>query len=252
MNLTENTILITGGGTGIGRGLAEAFHRLGNQVIIAGRRDGVLQQVAAANPDMEYIVADQSSAAGVQKLAMEVKQRFPKLNVLINNAGVQRTEDLTTGHTADSEEMININLLGPTRLTSALIQQLLAQPNGAILNVSSALAMMPACTVPSYCATKAALHSYTQSLRQQLRPTSIQVIEIVPPAVQTELHGERGQNVGMPLNEYIIETMALLTEFPEATEIVVDRAKRFRFAERGDYETLYKTVNDRLISLQER
>jgi uncharacterized oxidoreductase len=250
MNLSGNTILMTGGGTGIGMGLAEAFHALGNHVVIAGRREGVLQKVTDANPGMEYIVADQSTALGVHELADVAKQRFPKLNVLVNNAGMQRVEDLTSGDTADAEETINTNLLGPIRLTAALIQQLLAQPDAAILNVSSALGMMPACIVPSYCASKAALHSYTQSLRHQLGETSIQVIEIVPPAVQTELHGEREQSQGMPLKEYIAETMAILKEFPEATEIVVERAKRFRFAERGDYDALYKTVNDRLIAMQ--
>ena len=252
MNLSGNTILITGGGTGIGRGLAEAFHALGNHVVIAGRRESALQQVAVANLGMEYIVSDQSNAAGVQQLAEEVKLRFPKLNVLVNNAGMQRVEDLTTGLVGDSEETINTNLLGPIRLTAALIKQLRAQPRAAIVNVSSALAMMPACIVPTYCATKAALHSYTQSLRQQLKQTSIQVIEIIPPAVQTELHGERGHNVGMPLKEYIVETMALLQKTPEATEVVVENAKRFRFAASGDYDTLYKAVNDRLTALQQR
>ena len=248
MNLSGNTILMTGGGTGIGMGLAEAFHALGNLVIIAGRREGVLQKLTNANPAMEYIVADQSTAVGVHELADVAKQRFPKLNVLVNNAGMQRVEDLTAGDTADAEATISTNLLGPIRLTAALMQQLLAQPHAAIVNVSSALGMMPACTVPTYSATKAALHSYTQSLRHQLGKTSVQVIEIVPPAVQTELHGEREQTQGMPLNEYIAETMALLKEFPDATEIVVERAKRFRFAARGDYDALYKTVNDRLLA----
>ena len=250
MNLSGNTILITGGGTGIGMGLAEAFHALGNHVVIAGRRESVLQKLTDTNPGMEYIVADQSTASGVHELADIVKQRFPKLNVLVNNAGMQRVEDLTAGHTADAEATISTNLLGPIRLTAALMQHLLAQPHAAIVNVSSALGMMPACTVPTYSATKAALHSYTQSLRHQLGKTSVQVIEIVPPAVQTELHGEREQTQGTPLDEYIAETMALLKEFPEATEIVVERAKRFRFAASGDYDTLYKTVNDRLLATQ--
>lgn len=250
LNLTGNTILITGGGTGIGRGLAEAFHALGNHVIITGRRENVLQQAVAANEGMEYIVSDQSSAEGVQQLADLVTRRFPRLNVLINNAGVQRVEDLTSGLVADSEETISTNLLGPVRLTAALVQQVMTQPYGAILNVSSALAMMPASTVPTYCATKAALHSYTQSLRFQLRSTPVQVIEIIPPAVQTELHGERGRNVGMPLHAYIAETMTLLERLPEAAEIVVENAKPFRFSECGDYDTLYRTVNERITALQ--
>lgn len=252
MNLSGNTVLITGGGSGIGMGLAGAFHALGNRVVIAGRRESSLQQVAEANPGMEYIVADQSTASGVQDLAATALERFPALNVLINNAGMQRVEDLSAGATADAEATIHTNLLGPIRLTAALMQHLLRQTNPVIINVSSALGMMPACTVPTYCATKAALHSYTQSLRHQLGHTSVQVIEMVPPAVQTELHGEREQHVGMPLDEYITEVMALLTQHPEAKEIVAERAKRFRFAAREDYDTLHKSVNDRLISMMKR
>jgi uncharacterized oxidoreductase len=156
MKLTGNTILVTGGGSGIGMGLAVAFHALGNRVIIAGRRENALQRVAEANPGMEYVIADQSGAPGVQELASTVMQQYPDLNVLINNAGVQRVEDLTVGHTADSEATINTNLLGPIRLTAAMMPHLLAKPTATIINVSSALGMMPACTVPTYSATKAA------------------------------------------------------------------------------------------------
>ena len=117
MNLNGNTILITSGGTGIGMGLADAFHALGNHVVIAGRRESVLQKLTEANSGMEYIAADLSTAPGVSELADIVKQRIPKLNVLVNNAGMQRVEDLTAGHTADAEATISTNLLGPIRLT---------------------------------------------------------------------------------------------------------------------------------------
>ena len=221
MNLTGNTILITGGGTGIGRGLAEAFNSLGNHVVIAGRRQDVLQDAVAANPGMEYVTLDQGNAEHMQKFANAVRHRFPRLNVLINNAGIQRVEDLTTGVTADAEETIETNLLGPMRLTAALTKHFVEQPRAAILNATSALAMMPAAMLPSYCANKAAMHSYTQSLRYQLRKTSVQVIELVPPWVQTELQGDRGMNPkAMPLAEYIAETVSLLKEEPKAQEII--------------------------------
>jgi uncharacterized oxidoreductase len=245
MRLMGNTILVTGGGTGIGRGLAESFHRLGNQVIIAGRRRGQLESVAAANPGMQCLSLDQSDAADIERFAAEATQRHPELNVLINNAGIQYSEDLTAGRVAEAEAMITTNLLGPIRLTAALSPCLLAQPRSAVLNVTSQLAFLPKALAPTYCATKAALHSYTQSLRFQLRNTAVQVIEIIPPGVQTGIRGERDyEPTAMPVDEYIAETMALLTEEPEAIEIVVDAAKPLRFAERdGVYDDIYPAFN---------
>ena len=154
---------------------------------------------------------------------------------------------------SDAEATINTNLLGPMRLTAALIRQLMTQPQGAILNVSSALAMMPAAMLPSYCASKAAMHSYMQSLRYQLRNTSLQVIEIIPPWVQTELQGDRGMSPkAMPLKEYISETMDVLKNFPEATEIVIERAKLMRFAERGDFDAFFTRYNEGWVTSQQR
>ena len=191
MQTAQNTILVTGGGSGIGRGLAESFHRLGNQVIIAGRRREQLESVAAANPGMQLLTLDQSDAADIERFATEATQRHPKLNVVINNAGIQHSEDLTAGRVAEAEAMIITNRLGPIRLTAALLPRLLAQPRSAVLNVTSALAFLPKAQVPTYCATKAALHSYTQSLRFQLRNTAVQVIEIIPPGVQTRVSASR-------------------------------------------------------------
>jgi uncharacterized oxidoreductase len=214
-------------------------------VIIAGRRREQLESVAAANPGMQCLSLNQSDAADIERFAAEATQRHPELNVLINNAGIQNSEDLTAGRVAEAAAMIITNLLGPMRLTAGLLPRLLAQPRSAVVNVTSQLAFLPKVRVPTYCATKAALHSYTQSLRFQLRNTSVQVIEIIPPRVQTGLRDERDYEPNaMPVDEYIAETMALLTEEPEAIEIVVDAAKPLRFAERdGAYEQRYTDFN---------
>jgi uncharacterized oxidoreductase len=254
MQMAGNTILVTGGGTGIGRGLAESFHRLGNQVIIAARRREPLQAVAEANPGMQAMSLDQGDPADIRRFATEVTDRYPELNVVVNNAGIQRVEDLTTGGPGAAEQTVAINLLGPIRLIAALLPSLRAKPRAAIVNVTSGLAFMPSALTPTYCATKAALHSYTQSLRFQLRETSVAVIELIPPQVQTALQGERGFDPrAMPLDEYITETMTLLQTQPQPDEIVVERAKRFRFAERdGVYDDIYLPFNDAMLRTRGR
>jgi len=252
MKLTQNTILITGGGSGIGRGLAEAFHTLGNRVIIAGRRKQLLEATAAANPGMQFRVLDQDNAGEIRSFAARVIDDFPGLNVLVNNAGIQRVEDLTSGVVDDAEATITTNLLGPLRLTGALLPSLMRKPEAAIMNVTSGLAFIPFAMIPTYCATKAALRSYTQSLRYQLTNTPIQVIEIIPPWVQTELQGERGMNPkAMPLDAYIAETMSILKKSPDATEILVEGVKRLRFAEaNGGYEAFFKAFNEQSAAAQ--
>ena len=250
MQMTGNTILVTGGGTGIGRGLAESLHRLGNQVIIAARRREPLQAVTEANPGMQIWSLDQSDPAGIRRFATELTDRYPELNVVVNNAGIQRVEDLVNGDVGAAEQTVAINLLGPIRLISALMPSLLRRPNAAIVNVTSGLAFMPSALTPTYCATKAALHSYTQSLRFQLRDTSVQVIEVIPPQVQTALQGERGFDPkAMPLDDYVTETMSLLQTQPQAHEIVVERVKAFRFAERnGVYDDIYPAFNEAITT----
>ncbi len=247
MQMKGNTILITGGGSGIGRALAGAFHGEGNQVIIAGRRKSALDQTISANPGMKSAELDIADAVSISRFAEQIKRDFPPLNVVIHNAGIMRPESLQKGELADAEATIVTNLLGPIRLTAALLPFLVAKPNAVIMSVSSGLAFVPLSMTPTYCATKAAIHSYTQSLRYQLRHTSVQVIELIPPYVQTELMGARQASDpnAMPLKDFISESMHILKNSPDAKEICVERVKPLRFAEKGDYEAFFKAFNDR-------
>jgi len=233
MKLTDNTILITGGGSGIGRGLAEAFHALGNKVIIAGRRQHALEEVTDANPGMASVTLDIDNPDAIRSFAEEVTELHPTLNVLINNAGIMRPENLKAPNVEDAEDIITTNLLGPIRLIGGLVPHLQKQANAAIINVSSGLAFVPFPTTPTYSATKAALHSYTVSLRVHLQGTPVEVIEIIPPAVATDLTPGRTTEDPrmMSVEDFIAETMQILKSQPTPAEINVERVKFLRFAE---------------------
>ena len=247
MNISGNTILVTGGGSGIGRRLAEEFQALGNTVIIAGRRQERLDETVAANPGMISIVLDVSSHGAIRKFAATVVAEHPALNMLINNAGIMKTESLQAQQDdlADAEAMITTNLLGPIRLTAALLPHLGKQARSTIVNVTSGLAFVPLVVTPTYSATKAALHSYTLSLRRQLQGTAIEVIEVIPPAVQTDLTPGQAVNPRyMPLAEYIAETMALFQTTPTPSEICVQRVNVLRRAEaEGRFDAALDAVN---------
>jgi uncharacterized oxidoreductase len=251
MQINGNTILITGGGSGIGRALAEAFHAEGNQVVIAGRRKELLDETIAANPGMKSVILDIGNGSAIPSFANKLKLDFPSLNVVIHNAGIMRLESLRDGGVADAEATVATNLLGPIRLTAALMPLLLQQPHATIMTVSSGLAFVPMATTPTYCATKAAIHSYTQSLRYQLRDTSVQVLELIPPYVQTDLTGPRQANDpnAMPLKDFIAETIKILKASPSSTEICVERVKPLRFAEaNGSYDAFCKNFNDAIAA----
>jgi uncharacterized oxidoreductase len=246
MQTTGNTILITGGGSGIGRGLAQAFHALGNHVIVAGRRQQALDETTAANPGMTSLSLDIQDPANIRSFAAELAARYPALNVLINNAGIMRTERLQGQQEdlADAESMVATNLLGPIRLTAALLPLLQRQSHSAIVNVSSGLAFVPMVLTPTYCATKAAIHSYTQSLRYQLRGSATEVLELIPPYVATHLLNGASDPRAMPLEAFIAQAMEILKTQPAAAEICVENVKRLRFAaESGRYDSVFQGLN---------
>jgi len=247
MKISGNTILITGGGSGIGRALAEALHAKGNKVIIAGRREAVLDAVTAANPGMESMLLDIQDEADIAAFAPQAVERFPSLNVVINNAGIMKPENVpATNNLAIAEETIATNLLGPIRLTTALLPHLLKQPRATALTVSSGLAFVPLAATPTYSATKAAIHSWSMGLREQLRNTPVEVIEIAPPYVQTELLGphQAVDPAAMLLADFIDEVMTILETQPEAGEVIVERCKPLRFAEAtGTLSQVFAALN---------
>lgn len=248
MNITGNTILITGGGTGIGRALAEALHARGNQIIITGRREAPLKAVADANPGMAWAALDVADPVAIRAFAAQVVKDHPALNVVINNAGIMQAEDLTA-EPFDLDVVdatITTNLLGPIRLTAALLPHLRAQPAATVMTVTSGLAFIPLAATPTYNATKAAIHSWTISLRHQLRDTPIEVLELAPPAVATDLMPGHAENPNsMPLADYTAEVIGLIErgDTPRG-EILVERVKPLRNAEiSGNWNQVFAALN---------
>src|SRR6266404_6150052 len=249
MHLTGNIILITGGTSGIGRALAENFHRLGNQVIIAGRRQHLLDEINAAHPGMQGVRLDVEDSWEIDAFAARIRAQYPELNVLINNAGISRTEDLAAD-TIDFSTALSIvqtNIIGVLHLTAALLPTLKQQPHSTIITTSSGLAFVPRANFPTYCASKAFLHSWLQSVRFQLRETSVEVLELAPPYVQTELGGphQATDPNAMPPADFVTEVMEVLGESEVSHgEILVNRVKALRWAERSnDYDQKFLALN---------
>ena len=240
MQTSGNTILITGGGSGIGRAMAEAFHRRGNHVIVAGRRASALDDVAQANPGIATAVLDVTDPQDIARFAAKIASEHPALNALVNNAGIMQHEDwrAVDVDTSIAEATIATNLLAPIRLTAALLPLLRRQTKSTVLNVSSGLAFLPLAFTPTYSATKAAIHSFSESLRYQLKGTGVDVIEIVPPYVQTELMGKQQANDpnAMPLAEFTAEVMSILETQPDVREVLVKRVLPLRFSAEQGYE----------------
>jgi uncharacterized oxidoreductase len=238
MNITDNTIFIAGATSGIGLGLALRFQAAGNQVIIGGRRRALLDQISVEYPGISTVLIDITDPDSISAAATDVLTRFPELNVLVTMAGIMEPEDVRTADFLPvAERTVTTNLLGPIRLIAAFTEHLARRPHAAIVTVSSGLAFVPLPYTPTYNATKAAIHSLSRGIRVQLSDTSIQVIELIPPAVRTTLMGQQDAENAMPLETYLDETMALLETLPEAHEIVVDNVKFLRDAETtGNYD----------------
>lgn len=227
MKLTGNTIFITGGGSGIGRGLAEALHKLGNQVIISGRRKGHLADTTNANLGMQSIELNVQDPTSISAVAKELIAKYPKLNVLINNAGIMQVDDAAGAVDEDLlVSTVTTNLLGPIRITAALIEHLKKQEAATVVNVTSVLGFVPLAMAAIYSSTKAAMHSYSLSLRYKLKDTSVKVLELAPPWVQTDLLNSKNESRAMPLPEFIDETVKVLGT--DAEEVLVERAKPLR------------------------
>lgn len=234
MRMRDNTVLITGGTSGIGRGLAEAFYQLGNQVIVTGRREDRLKEMSGRHPGMRYFVLDVTDAIAIQQTARQVISEFPTVNCVFNNAGVQTRMSFAPGNILDHEAIqseIDTNLLGPIRVAAAFLPHLAAQSGATLINVSSGLAFVPVERFPVYCAAKAAIHAWTLSLRAQLKNSGVEVVELVPPYVATELGGSgrmappSGSAINiMPLEAFVAEAMQGLES--GADEVVVGDAKR--------------------------
>jgi uncharacterized oxidoreductase len=192
MNLSGNTVLVTGGSSGIGLAMAEAFAAAGSAVIVCGRDVNRLAGVVEKHPYIQVRQCDVANAADRERLASWLAQSFPSLNVLVNNAGIQRDLDLTHGadelQTGESE--IAVNLEAPIVLSAMLTPRLADKPNATIINVTSGLGFVPIAGMPVYCATKAGMHAFTMALRKQLEPMRVRVFEVVPPAVDTGLNAE--------------------------------------------------------------
>ena len=242
MNISGNTILVTGGASGIGKALALRFLQRRNDVIVCGRRDDVLEQLAAEYPEMHTVNCDVALAENRELLFKDVTERFPNVNVLVNNAGIQRRVDLTNPEDWEATRSeIAINLEAPIHLSELFQGYFATRESAAILNVTSGLSFMPLANVPVYCATKAALHSFTLSLRWQLRDRNTEVIEVIPPAVDTDLQAPGLHTFGVNVDEFADHVFAELEK--GQLEIAYGTALAASKASRAELDVIYERMN---------
>ncbi len=247
MNLSGNTVFITGGGSGIGKALAEQLHQRGNTVIISGRRKAQLDIVTAANGGMSAIELDITNLASIESVADRLMQDYPALNVLINNAGIMEPDQAGCSINDDRlQATLDTNLLGPIRLTSALIEQM-KRTRGTVIYNTSVLAFVPLAVTAVYSATKAALHSYVLSQRFLLKSSGVRVLEIIPPWVRTDLMNSQEAKQAMPLDAFITETMRVLET--DSDEVLVEIAKPLRANPGAAEHALVAGFNEQMMTL---
>ncbi len=246
MNITGRTVFIPGATSGIGLALAERWQAAGATVIIGGRRTDLLDELRAEH-GFGTVRIDVADAESIATAAAQVTARYPQLDTVIAMAGIMVAEDWHSpaSFLDTAERIVRTNVLGPIRLIAAFVEHLQTHPDAAIVTVSSGLASVPLRSTPTYNASKAFVHMLSESIRLQLTDTSVQVVELVPPAVQTDLMpGHRESATAMPLEEYADETMALLSGEDTAGEILVERVKFLRFAEKRDeYAEVVRMLN---------
>ena len=246
MKTTGNTILITGGTSGLGLGLAQRFAAAGNKVIVAGRRTELLRDIEASNPGITGLELDVADPTSIAEAFTKVTASDPELNVVITMAGIMQPEDLhSAGFLETAEKTITTNLLGTIRTIAAFTEFLQTKPDATIMTVTSGLAYTPLALTPTYNATKAAVASFTDILRLQLADTSVEVLELVPPAVATTLLGQDQDDSGraMPVDEFLDEVMSILTERPDEKQVMVERVKPLRYSEaNGNYDQVMQTL----------
>lgn len=246
MNITGNTVFIPGATSGIGLALARRLQAAGNTVIVGGRRTELLEQIAIDHPGIRTVRIDTADPASIAAASATVISEHPEVNVLVAMAGIMRVEDWSSpGFLADAEAMVTTNLLGPIRLVAAFVEHLRTRPESTIVTVSSGLAHIPLVVTPTYNATKAAIHMLSESLRLQLAGTSVRILELVPPAVRTDLMpGHAESELAIPLDAFVDEVMTLVGTQPDAHEILVERVKLLRFSEvDGTYDETVAMVN---------
>lgn len=225
MNITGNTVFIPGATSGIGLGLALRLQARGNTVVVGGRRTELLEQIRTEH-GLGTVTIDTTDPASIAAARDDLAVRYPSLDTLITMAGIMEPEDLRDPAALDvAERTVEVNLLGPIRLIHAFLPGLLDRPAATIMTVTSGLAYVPLPATPSYNATKAAVHSFTESLRVQLTASNVQVIELVPPATRTTLMNQQNSEVAMPLDDFLDEVMGLLETDPKAEQILVERVK---------------------------
>ena len=246
MNLSHNTVLLTGGASGIGLALAVRFLNAGSEVLIVGRRADKLAEAQQRHPVLRTRVCDMASPAERIELVRWAKAEFPRLNVLVNNAGIQNRIQLAADADTDWDQRrqeLVINVEAPVHLATLLVPHLRAQPGAVIINVTSGLSFAPAAFVPIYSATKAALHSFTLSLRHQLAPAGIAVLEIVPPAVDTDLGGPGLHTFGVNVDEFADSVMARLAAGEQ--EVGFGSSEKSRLASRAELDEQFRVMNNR-------